>query len=100
MGFGLCQSRQRYETAKESLDVVEEFRHREIPFDTIVQDWQYWKPDAWGSHQFDPRASPIPCWIKAIHDRHAHLMISVWGKFYPGHGELRRDAESRISLSA
>jgi alpha-D-xyloside xylohydrolase len=23
-------------------------------------------------------------WIKSIHDQHAHLMISVWGKFYPG----------------
>jgi alpha-D-xyloside xylohydrolase len=34
---------------------------------------------------FDPKRFPDPdAWIKAIHDRHAHLMISVWGKFYPG----------------
>jgi alpha-D-xyloside xylohydrolase len=82
--FGLWQSRQRYETAEQSLDVVKEFRKREIPFDNIVQDWQYWRADAWGSHEFDAKRFPDPeGWIKAIHDEHAHLMISVWGKFNP-----------------
>jgi alpha-D-xyloside xylohydrolase len=83
--FGLWQSRQRYETAQESFDVVAGFRLRQIPFDNIVQDWLYWPQDAWGSHEFDPPRFPDPvAWIKAIHDLHAHLMISVWGKFYPG----------------
>jgi alpha-D-xyloside xylohydrolase len=83
--LGLWQSRQRYETAQQSLDVVQGFRSRGIPFDNIVQDWQYWKRDAWGSHQFDPERFPDPAgWIKAIHDLHARLMISVWGKFYTG----------------
>ena len=82
--FGLWQSRQRYETAQQSLDVVQEFRKRNIPFDNIVQDWQYWRPDAWGSHEFDPTRFPDPdAWIKAIHAQHAHVMISVWGKFNP-----------------
>ena len=82
--FGLWQSRQRYETAGQSLDVVKQFRERKIPFDNIVQDWQYWRPDAWGSHEFDPTRFPDPDgWIKAIHAEHAHLMISVWGKFNP-----------------
>ncbi|HVU16716.1 MAG TPA: TIM-barrel domain-containing protein [Candidatus Didemnitutus sp.] len=83
--FGLWQSRQRYATAQQSLDVVDGFRKRGIPFDNIVQDWFYWPENAWGSHRFDPARFPDPDgWIKAIHDRHAHLMISVWGKFYPG----------------
>lgn len=83
--FGLWQSRQRYKTAQESLDVVKGFRSRGIPFDNIVQDWFYWKADAWGSHEFDPARFPDPAgWIKAIHDEHARLMISVWPKFYPG----------------
>ena len=83
--FGLWQSRQRYETADQGLDVVKEFRARKIPFDNIVQDWQYWSIDKWGSHEFDPKRFPHPdAWIKAIHDLNAHLMISVWGKFYPG----------------
>ncbi len=83
--FGLWQSRQRYENAQQLLDAVDGFRSRKIPFDNIVQDWMYWREDAWGSHQFDPARFPDPVgWIKQIHDRHAQLMISVWGKFYPG----------------
>lgn len=83
--FGLWQSKQRYETAQQSLDVVKEYRQRGIPFDNIVQDWMYWPENSWGSHRFDPARFPSPdAWIKAIHDQHAHLMISVWGKFYSG----------------
>lgn len=82
--FGLWQSRQRYETAGQSLDVVKQFRERKIPFDNIVQDWQYWRPDSWGSHEFDATRFPDPDgWIKDLHALHAHLMISVWGKFNP-----------------
>jgi alpha-D-xyloside xylohydrolase len=82
--FGLWQSRQRYETAEQSLNVVREYRQRQIPFDNIVQDWQYWPIDAWGSHEFDKSRFPDPDgWIKAIHDAHVHVMISVWPKFYP-----------------
>ncbi len=83
--FGLWQSRQRYETAQQSLDVVDGFRQRQIPFDNIVQDWRYWPDGTWGSHQFDPARFPDPeGWLKALHEKHAHVMISVWGKFYPG----------------
>ena len=83
--LGLWQSRQRYETAKQSLDAVEGFRSRGIPFDNIVQDWFYWKEATWGSHEFDPARFPDPDgWIRKLHEKHARLMISVWGKFYPG----------------
>jgi alpha-D-xyloside xylohydrolase len=83
--LGLWQSRQRYETQKQSLDVVDGFRKRGIPFDNIVQDWFYWKENAWGSMDFDPARFPHPDqWVKDIHGKHAHLMISVWGKYYPG----------------
>ncbi|HKW30542.1 MAG TPA: TIM-barrel domain-containing protein [Verrucomicrobiae bacterium] len=83
--FGLWQCRQRYQTQQESLDVLAGYRQRGIPIDNIVQDWFYWKEDQWGSHQFDPARFPDPVgWIRDIHDKyHAHLMISVWPKFYP-----------------
>ena len=82
--FGLWQCRQRYQTQQESLDVLQGFRSRGIPIDNIVQDWFYWKEDQWGSHQFDPARFPDPAgWIRSIHDKYrAHLMISVWPKFY------------------
>ena len=83
--FGLWQSRQRYRTQQEVLDVVKGFRDRGIPFDNIVQDWFYWKRDAWGSHEFDPARFPDPAgMMRTLHARdHARLMISVWPKFYP-----------------
>ena len=88
--FGFWQSRERYKTQQESLDVLSEFRRRHIPIDVIVQDWQYWPIDKWGSHQFDPARFPDPDgWIRQIHDQHAQLMISVWGKFYPGTDNFR-----------
>lgn len=84
--FGLWQSRQRYNTQQESLDVLEGYRSRKIPIDNIVQDWFYWKEDQWGSHEFDPKRFPDPdAWIEAIHDKyHARLLISVWPKYYTG----------------
>jgi alpha-D-xyloside xylohydrolase len=83
--LGLWQCRQRYKTQQESTDIVRGYRDRRIPLDNIVQDWFYWKADGWGSHEFDPERFPDPDgWVRAIHDLHAHLMISVWGKFYPG----------------
>ena len=83
--LGLWQSRQRYETAQQSLDVVTQFRKRHVGFDNIVQDWFYWRKSEWGSHEFDAERFPDPQgWVDAIHAQHARLMISVWGKFYPG----------------
>ncbi len=82
--FGFWQSKNKYNTQQEVLDTVAEFRRRGIPIDAIVQDWQYWAPDAWGSHEFEASRYPDPdAMIKTIHDQHAKFMISVWGKFYP-----------------
>jgi len=82
--FGFWQSKNKYNTQDEILKTVAEFRRRQIPLDTIVQDWQYWPIDKWGDHEFEASRYPDPdAMIKGIHDAHAHFMISVWGKFYP-----------------
>jgi alpha-D-xyloside xylohydrolase len=83
--LGLWQSRERYETAEESLDALAEFRRRKIPIDVMVQDWRYWKDGEWGSHAFDLERFPDPAgWIDRLHANHARLMLSVWPKFYRG----------------
>ena len=86
--FGLWQSRDRYQNQQQLLDTLDGFRSRRIPLDNIVQDWQYWTTEPtneWGSHRFDPTRFPNPAsMIKAVHDANAHLMISIWGKFYEG----------------
>jgi len=98
--FGLWQSRQRYETDQQSLDVVKEYRRRAIPFDNIVQDWQYWPRNSWGSHAFDTNRFPDPVgWLKALHALHTHVMISVWGKFYTGTAISTRCGKPAFSTS-
>ena len=82
---GFWQSRERYKTQQELLDVAAEFRKRRIPLDNIVLDWSYWKPAEWGSQEFDPARFPNPeAMIKQLHEQHTHFMISVWAKFNEG----------------
>ena len=81
--LGFWQSRERYSTQKELVETVKEFRRRHIPLDNIVQDWQYWLDDEWGSHAFDPARYPDPeQMLDDVHQMHARFMISVWPKFY------------------
>lgn len=82
--YGFWQSRQRYTTQQELVDVVKEYRRRKIPLDNIVLDWFYWPEDAWGSHAFDRTRFPDPKrMVDEVHALDANLMISVWPKFYP-----------------
>ncbi|RIV87719.1 TIM-barrel domain-containing protein [Aurantiacibacter zhengii] len=82
--FGFWQSRQRYNTQAELLDVVSAYRAAQIPIDNIVQDWFYWPEDSWGCHCFDPARFPDPtAMVREVHDQDARIMISVWPKFYP-----------------
>ena len=58
--LGFWQSRERYSTQEDLLATLTEFRRRGIPIDNIVQDWQYWEDDQWGSHEFDSSRYPAP----------------------------------------
>lgn len=83
--MGFWQSRERYKTQHELLDVLKEFRKRNIPIDNIVQDWSFWEEDQWGSQKFDLARFPNPEeMIREVHDNNARIMISVWPKFYIG----------------
>ena len=82
--YGFWQSRQRYETQDQLLGTLREYRKRELPLDNIVQDWLYWPEDSWGCHCFDPKRFPDPqAMVDEIHRSGAHVMISVWAKYYP-----------------
>ena len=82
--YGYWQSRERYRTQRQLLQVVKTYRKLGLPLDNIVQDWRYWPSDAWGSDRFDRKRYPHPrAMIAAVHALHAHFMISVWPKFYP-----------------
>jgi alpha-D-xyloside xylohydrolase len=80
--WGLWQSRERYASQKELLEVGGRYRELGIPLDVIVQDWQYWEGGQWGSHRFDPARYPDPKeMVAALHAEHLHVAISVWPRF-------------------
>ena len=81
--LGFWQSRERYKTQEEIEGTLAEFRKRHIPIDNIVQDWNYWPEDQWGSHQFEASRYPNPQqMLDNVHQMHGRFMISVWPKFY------------------
>ena len=81
--LGFWQSRERYKTSDEIVGTLAEFRKRQIPCDNIVQDWNYWVEDQWGSHQFEKSRFPNPqAMLDSVHQMGGRFMISVWPKFY------------------
>ena len=81
--LGFWQSRERYKSSQEIEETLAEFRKRHIPVDNIVQDWNYWKLDSWGSHEFEADRYPNPqAMLDNVHKMHGRFMISVWPKFY------------------
>lgn len=81
--MGYWQSRERYSSQKDILATLKEMRERNIPVDNMVQDWQYWEDDQWGSHEFDRARYPDPKgMIDTLHSMGARFMVSVWPKFY------------------
>ena len=81
--LGFWQSRERYKTQDEIVGTLREFRRRHFPIDNIVQDWNYWPEDQWGSHTFEASRYPQPqAMLDSVHQMNGRLMISVWPKFY------------------
>ena len=81
--LGFWQSRERYQSSKDIEDNMKKFRDLHIPVDNIVQDWNYWKLDSWGSHEFETARYPNPqAMLDSVHAMNGRFMISVWPKFY------------------
>ena len=77
--YGFWQCRERYSSGKQLVEVVKEFRKRELPMDVIVQDWQYWGKNGWGVPEFDETNYSNPSqFIRKLHDLDAHFCISIW----------------------
>ena len=89
--FGFIQSKERYVSQTELIDVVQEYRERGLPLDCIVQDWRSWSQNLWGQKTLDPERFPDPKAMMAdLHRMNARLMISVWPNMNPG-GENWRE---------
>ena len=81
--LGFWQSRERYQSSRDIEENLKKFRDLHIPVDNIVQDWNYWKLDSWGSHEFEAARYPNPqAMLDSVHAMNGRFMISVWPKFY------------------
>lgn len=83
--FGFWQSRERYKSQQETMEVVDKYRELGIPLDGIIQDWQYWGPNSnWNSMNFDNPEFPDPQkMIDHVKKKNAKIMISIWASFGP-----------------
>lgn len=83
--YGFWQSKERYKSQKEIVEVVKNFRELKIPLDGIIQDWQYWGNNyLWNAMDFlNEEFSEPQKMINDIHDLNAHMIISVWSSFGP-----------------
>jgi alpha-D-xyloside xylohydrolase len=85
--YGFFQSKDRYKTQSEILDIAKRYRAEHIPIDAIVQDWFWWKTE--GDPVFNSNYTDVPAELKELHDDHFHAMISVWGLFDPHSDNFR-----------
>ena len=83
--YGFHQSRERYKSSKELLEVVDRYRADRIPFDGIIQDWQYWGSNyLWNAMDFlNDDFQDYRRMIDHVHDVNAHMSISIWASFGP-----------------
>ena len=83
--YGYFQSKERYKTQDEIVDVVKKYRDIGVPFDGIIQDWQYWGNNyLWNAMEFlNSDYSNPKKMIDDVHKLNAHMLISIWNSFGP-----------------
>ena len=78
--FGLIQSKARYASQQEVLDVAHTYRRKGYPLDIMVTDWFYWT--RMGQLDIDPAQFPDPdAMNRDLHALGIRSMISVWPRF-------------------
>ncbi len=83
--YGFHQSRERYKSSRELLDVVDKYKATGVPFDGIIQDWQYWGNNyLWNAMEFlNEDFADYQHMIDHVHDLGKHISISIWASFGP-----------------
>ena len=98
--YGYHQSRERYKSQTELLDVVKGYRAAGVPLDGIIQDWQYWGTNyTWNAMEFLNEQFPRPQdMVDQVHAMNAHMSISIWQSFGPMTKPYRQLKEKGLLL--
>ncbi len=74
---GFWQSKLRYETQEELLEVAREYKRRDLPISVIVIDFFHWTEQ--GEWAFDPIYWPDPkAMVDELNEMGIKLMVSIW----------------------
>ncbi|MBW5445588.1 family 31 glucosidase [Cohnella sp. CFH 77786] len=75
--MGLWQSKYRYRTQEELLNVAREYKRRGLPLSVIVVDFFHWTKQ--GEWKFDPDYWPDPAaMVRELKEMGIELMVSFW----------------------
>ncbi|MER5478887.1 TIM-barrel domain-containing protein [Streptomyces sp. NPDC002734] len=79
---GFWQSKLRYRTQEELLEVAREYRRRGLPLSAIVCDFFHWTH--LGEWRFDPKEWPDPAaMVRELEELGVKLVVSVWPSVSP-----------------
>lgn len=96
--YGFVQSKDRYTSAQQLLDIAGQYRAQHVPLDVIVQDWFWWKRQ--GDPEFtDEYLKPhpdVPRALRTLHEEHVHAIISAWAVLDPKSENYRAMAEQHL----
>jgi alpha-D-xyloside xylohydrolase len=85
---GFWQSRLRYGSQDEVLDVARGYRERGLPLSVIVIDFLHWT--RFGDYRFDPARFPDPAAMVAeLRSMGVEPFVSVWPTLHPGSAAWR-----------
>lgn len=74
---GFWQSRLRYETQDELLEVARRYKKENIPLSVIVADYFHWTEQ--GDYKFDPEYwQDVKAMTDELHDMGTKLVVSMW----------------------
>jgi alpha-D-xyloside xylohydrolase len=83
--YGFWQCKNKYQSQAEIEAVSSKYRALHIPVDNIVQDWFWWV--TMGEMKWNPNYPDPQKMIDDLHEKHFHLMVSIWPYFRPGSKE-------------